>query len=108
MNKQNPVLQILGENIIAGESKEINFHIAKLHTRTLVDVPVIINRSKKPGPVVLFIAGIHGDEVNGIEIVRQIVAKGINKPKKGTIIIATSLKRTLASDRSSIENLPAK
>jgi len=86
MNKKNYVLKILGENIIAGESKEINFHIAKLHTRTLVDVPVIINRSKKPGPVVLFIAGIHGDEVNGIEIVRQIVAKGINKPRKGTII----------------------
>jgi len=48
MNKQNPVLQILGENIIAGESKEINFHIAKLHTRTLVDVPVLLIGQKNP------------------------------------------------------------
>ena len=60
--------------------------MAKLHTRTRVDVPVIINRSKKPGPVVLFTAGIHGDEVNGVEIVRQLISKAINKPKIGTII----------------------
>ena len=86
MNSHNSVLHILGEKIAAGESREINFHVAKLHTQTSVEVPVIINRSKKPGPVVLFTAGIHGDEVNGIEIVRQLIAKGINKPKKGTII----------------------
>jgi predicted deacylase len=51
-----------------------------------VEVPVIIERAKKPGPTILITAGIHGDEINGIEIVRQIIAKGINKPKKGTII----------------------
>ena len=86
MNSHSSVLHILGEDIAAGESREINFHVAKLHSRTKVEVPVIINRSKKPGPVVLFVAGIHGDEVNGVEIVRQLIAKGINKPKKGTII----------------------
>ena len=86
MNSHNSVLHILGEKIAAGESREINFHVAKLHTQTSVEVPVIINRSKKPGPVVLFTAGIHGDEINGVEIVRQLIAKEINKPKKGTII----------------------
>lgn len=86
MNHHNSMLHILGEDIAAGESREINFHVAKLHTRTRVDVPVIINRSKKPGPIVLFTAGIHGDEVNGVEIVRQLISKGINKPKIGTII----------------------
>ena len=35
---------------------------------------------------IVITAGIHGDEVNGVEIVRQIIAKGINKPRKGTII----------------------
>ena len=86
MNLHNSVLHILGEKISAGESREINFNVAKLHTQTSVEVPVIINRSKKAGPVVLFTAGIHGDEINGVEIVRQLIAKGINKPKKGTII----------------------
>lgn len=79
-------LNILGETIKPGQSVEISFNVAKLHTRTLVDIPIIVERSKKPGPVVLFTAGIHGDEVNGVEIVRQIISKGINKPKIGTII----------------------
>jgi len=79
-------LYILGDIIKLGESKEVSFNLPKLHTRTPVDVPVIINRAKKNGPTILITAGIHGDEINGIEIVRQIIAKGINKPKIGTII----------------------
>lgn len=80
------VLEILGEKIALGESKEVSFNVAKLHTQNTINVPVIIERSKTPGPTVLITAGIHGDEVNGVEIVRQIIAKGINKPNKGTII----------------------
>ena len=80
------ILHILGEAIPLGQSREINFNVAKLHTTTTIEVPVFIERSKTPGPTILITAGIHGDEVNGVEIVRQIIAKGINKPKKGTII----------------------
>ena len=80
------IFEILGEKIGYGQSVEANFSVAKLHSSNAVEVPVIIERAKKPGPTVLITAGIHGDEVNGIEIVRQIIAKGINKPKKGTII----------------------
>ncbi len=77
---------ILGEEILPGQSKELHFNLAKLHTNTPVDVPIYVERSKFDGPTVLFTAGIHGDEVNGIEIVRQIISKGINKPKIGTTI----------------------
>ncbi|WP_431133454.1 succinylglutamate desuccinylase/aspartoacylase family protein [Psychroserpens mesophilus] len=80
------VLNILGEKVALGKSATVSFNVAKLHTQNTIDVPVIIERSKKPGPTVLITAGIHGDEVNGVEIVRQLIAKGINKPKKGTII----------------------
>lgn len=83
---KNDILTILGVSINPGESKEVNFDVANLHTSSPVNVPVIIERSKKPGPTILFTAGIHGDEVNGVEIVRQLIAKGINKPKSGTII----------------------
>lgn len=79
-------ISILGHDIPLGTSKEINFNIAKLHTATIIEVPVIIERAKKPGPTILFTAGIHGDEINGVDIVRQIISKKINKPKKGTII----------------------
>ena len=80
------ILNILGVEVAPGKSATITFEVAKLHTRNTLDVPIIIERSKKPGPTVLITAGIHGDEINGVEIVRQIIAKGINKPKIGTII----------------------
>jgi predicted deacylase len=35
---------------------------------------------------VLLTAGLHGDEINGTEIVRELIVKKINKPKRGTII----------------------
>ncbi|MCF7559761.1 succinylglutamate desuccinylase/aspartoacylase family protein [Sabulilitoribacter multivorans] len=84
--KKQEILTIFNEQIKPGESKEVNFDVANLHTSSSVNVPIIVERSKKPGPTVLFTAGIHGDEVNGVEIVRQLIAKGINKPKIGTII----------------------
>ena len=83
---EKEVLDILGEKVALGESAKVSFNVAKLHTQNTIDVPVIIERSKRPGPTVLITAGIHGDEINGVEIVRQIFAKGIYKPKKGTII----------------------
>lgn len=87
MIKTNPTpIVIFGESIIPGESKTINVEIARLHTTTKLNIPVIVRRSKIDGPVVLFSAGIHGDEINGVEIVRQLISKKINRPKKGTII----------------------
>jgi predicted deacylase len=77
---------LFGESIIPGESKTINVEIARLHTTTKLNIPIIVRRSKFDGPVVLFSAGIHGDEINGVEIVRQLIHKKINKPKRGTII----------------------
>ena len=79
-------ISILGHTIKLGESKTIDFSIAKLYTSANVEIPIIIERSIDPGPTVLLIAGIHGDEINGVEVVRQLIAKQINKPKKGTII----------------------
>ncbi|TYA60118.1 succinylglutamate desuccinylase/aspartoacylase family protein [Formosa maritima] len=80
------IISILGHDIPLGTSKEINFNIAKLHTATKIEAPVIIERSKKPGPTILFTAGLHGDEINGVDIVRQLISRKINKPKRGTII----------------------
>jgi predicted deacylase len=60
--------------------------IAKLHTMTKLKIPIIVERSKLAGPTVLFTACLHGDEINGTEIVRQLIVQKINKPKRGTII----------------------
>ena len=77
---------ILGERIKLGETKTLNFSFAKLYTATKIEIPIIVNRSEIDGPTLLLTAGIHGDEINGVEIVRQVIAKQINKPKIGTTI----------------------
>ncbi|MEN8858307.1 MAG: succinylglutamate desuccinylase/aspartoacylase family protein [Flavobacteriaceae bacterium] len=77
---------LLGKVIPEGKQTVLDLDVAKLHTRTTVKVPVIIERSKNPGPVVLLLAGIHGDEINGVGIVREIIEQKINKPTCGTII----------------------
>ncbi|RXG31248.1 succinylglutamate desuccinylase/aspartoacylase family protein [Leeuwenhoekiella palythoae] len=82
----NDVLHILGEKIAPGQRRTLNFNLAKLYTTTSVEVPIIIQRAKKPGPCILITAGIHGDEINGVEIVRQVISKKINRPARGTII----------------------
>ncbi len=79
-------ITILGRTILPGESKTINMEVAKLHTTTELKIPIIVERSVENGPVVLFTAGIHGDEINGVEIVRRLITQKINKPKSGTII----------------------
>lgn len=82
----NKPLHLLGKLIPEGKRTVLDIEVAKLHTRTTVKVPVIIERSKVDGPVVLLLAGVHGDEVNGVSIIREIMNQQINKPKKGTII----------------------
>ncbi len=84
--KKTTTLTILGHEIALGESKTINFNIAKLYTSTKVEIPIIVTRAKKEGPIVLITGGVHGDEVNGVEIVRQLIHQKINRPLKGTII----------------------
>jgi len=77
---------ILNKKIDLGETVQLKMDIAKLSIGTKLEVPIIISRGEIEGPCLLLIGGIHGDETNGVEIVRQIVASGINKPEKGTVI----------------------
>lgn len=79
-------IEILGNAVSLGKGIQVNLDIAKLHTRTKIEVPIIIERAKKEGPCILITGGIHGDEINGVEIVRQIISKKYNKPTSGTII----------------------
>ncbi|HRP52277.1 MAG TPA: succinylglutamate desuccinylase/aspartoacylase family protein [Fluviicola sp.] len=78
--------QILGKDILPGQSVELSMNVAKLHTHTPIQVPVFVSRSLNDGPVLLLMAGMHGDEINGMEIIRRVIRKKWNKPNNGTII----------------------
>ncbi len=86
MNFTTRNFELLGKSVIPGETKTIELNIATLHTMTELKVPIIVSRSIYDGPTVLLTAGLHGDELTGIEIIRQIIRRGINYPNCGTII----------------------
>lgn|GEM_PF-1569918 len=70
-------LTILGTEIKKGSSVFLEMEVAKLHTRNHISVPVIVERAVEDGPVLLLLGGVHGDEINGVAIVRDIIRKNI-------------------------------
>lgn len=79
-------ITILGEEILPGHKKILNLDTARLHTYTKLEVPVVVERAKADGPSLLLLAGIHGNELNGVEIVRELLAKKYTKPDAGMVI----------------------
>lgn len=79
-------LEINGEKIGRGEDKKLNLRIARLPTYTNIDLPVRVIRSANPGPIVLLTGGLHGDEINGIEIVRRLLSNKLLKLENGSVV----------------------
>ncbi len=57
----------------AGQRTNLELRVARLPTGTWVSLPVAVIRGNRPGPTVWLSAAIHGDELNGIEIVRRVL-----------------------------------
>ena len=72
----NKVMTIAGKSVRRGEKETIQLHIANLPSGTPIHLSLHVYRAKKPGPVMLVTGGVHGDEVNGIEIVRRSIVDG--------------------------------
>lgn len=78
---------IAGVEIPEGKKVTVDIPIARLPSNTEIDLVAHVYRSKKPGPTLLVIGGVHGDEVNGIEIVKRAErSKMFAKLDAGTVI----------------------
>ena len=66
-------MRINGTIIGMGENTRVNLNVYYLPTGAKMEIPVYVFRSKKKGPSILFMAGMHGDEINGIEILRTLI-----------------------------------
>ena len=80
-------LKIQGQSFEPGQSGTVDLQIARLASGTEIDLPILVYRGKEKGPTVLFSGGLHGDEVNGIEIIRRMVeGKLFERVKRGSVI----------------------
>jgi predicted deacylase len=75
----------------SGKTSRMQLAIAQLPTGTLIEVQVNVIQSKAEGPVVLVQGGLHGDEINGIEIVRRLRSMLNDQIVTGTLVLVPVL-----------------
>lgn len=79
---------INGTEVLPGDVKEIRIHVGKLPSGTRINMYAHVYRSLNPGPCMLVLAGVHGDEVNGVEVVRRTIDNGMYENlQKGCVIV---------------------
>ncbi|MBR9814710.1 succinylglutamate desuccinylase [bacterium] len=83
---EQQTLSVGGVEIAPGTQHSIDLPIAELYTGAPVTMPVRVLRGKRDGPVLFVSAAIHGDELNGVEIIRRVLRMPGLKRLRGTVI----------------------
>lgn len=81
-----PTLDVLGTRIEPGEIRRLLWVAGETSYGSKLETPVYVIRGTKSGPTLCLTAAIHGDELNGIEIIRKLVSDISPKRLKGTVI----------------------
>ena len=79
------------KKIFPGEKQILKLNVARLPSGTVISLRIHVYRSENPGPVMLVMGGVHGDEINGVEIVRRTIDQGLFKNLKLGSVIAIPL-----------------
>jgi predicted deacylase len=77
---------IAGKGVKPGQRTTINVPVARLYTNAEMNMPAHVLRGKKEGPTLFVCAGIHGDEILGVEVVRRLLKLKKLKHLRGTLI----------------------
>jgi len=87
----NEQVVIRGQKIGLGESKLIKIPVDRLPTGTFIEIPVYVFNGQELGPTVLLQGGLHGDEVNSVELVRRMLIDKSYKIQRGCVIVVPLL-----------------
>ena len=81
-----PPIEIAGISIKAGTRQSIDIALPSFYTHSSVNMPVHVVHGRRSGPVLLVSAAIHGDEINGVEIIRRLLSHRSLNRIEGTLI----------------------
>ena len=84
MNKDS--LVIAGNEIPPGTRERIEIPVGRRVTGAEVSLPIEVVNGKRPGPRLFVCAAVHGDEINGVEIIRRVLRRKLLPQLKGTLI----------------------
>ncbi len=75
-----------GVDVAPGTRETIFIPVSRRYTAGEVSLPVSVIHGRKPGPRLFVSAAIHGDEINGVEIVRRLLKRSKLNRIHGTLI----------------------
>ncbi|MEM7611134.1 MAG: succinylglutamate desuccinylase/aspartoacylase family protein [Pseudomonadota bacterium] len=85
--KRNTRVVTLGDaEIQPGQRRSVELPVTDLYTHTGMSMPVEVINGRLDGPTLFVCAAIHGDEINGVEIVRRLLASKSLSRLRGTLI----------------------
>ena len=77
----------IGDTVIKpGDRVNVNIPVADLYTATSLSMPVQVICGRQKGPVLFVSAAIHGDELNGVEIIRRLLKRKAMRSIHGTLV----------------------
>lgn len=79
-------LMIGGQSIAPGERRTVDIPVAPTYTRDNLSISARVVRGRSPGPVLFVCAAIHGDEINGVEIIRRLLKDPHLERLRGTLV----------------------
>lgn len=82
----NKPFKVGGVSVTPGSRQYIELPLPGLYTHSDIHMPVHISCGKEAGPVMFVSAAIHGDEINGVEIIRRLINLPALKRLKGTLV----------------------
>ena len=75
-----------GQSIAAGERCDVDLRVAPTYTHDDLSMTVQVVHGKKEGPTLFISAAVHGDEINGVEIIRRLLQSKSLKSISGTLL----------------------
>lgn len=78
--------EIGGTVVRPGRRGTVELPIVRLATGSPVSLPVVVVHGRHDGPTVWLDAAVHGDEVNGVEIIRRVLEQLDPKVLRGTVL----------------------
>jgi uncharacterized protein len=75
-----------GHRVRLGESKDIALKVSETVMGVAVIVPVRVERGPRPGPTVFVTGAVHGDELNGTGIIRELMFSNLSLDR-GTLLL---------------------
>ena len=79
-------IEIAGITVGPGQRGTVDLPLPQLYTRTPLTMPVHVVHGRRPGPCLFVSAAIHGDELNGVEIIRRVLERPALSRLRGTLL----------------------